>query len=179
MWRFAWHKYCAQQTYEIITPNVCTVWIVLYHLWTTKTMKRNFYFHQIKLTSNDIRCFVCKRTKKQFTRYCVLWDTSSNSNGNEEKMKMGNRELVSSLCLPPTRVSCWLSLLTLHWLIQQHPQTKDWHELHSNQVQRWIHSVAPGSRGQQQQSTNAWKRQIDKEKNRVSKRKRQHTIRSE
>lgn len=42
--------------------------------------------------------------------------------------------------LPPTWVSCWLNPLMLHWLVQQHRLTIDWHELHLDQGQCWNHS---------------------------------------
>lgn len=93
-----------------------------YHLWTSRTTQHEVY--QMKLTANDI-CSFFNAWKIQYTYTCFSAEIGKN---------------VSSLCLPPTRVSCWLNLLTLHWLIQQHPQTKGWHELRSNQVQHWIHS---------------------------------------
>lgn len=66
--------------------------------------------------------------KMQFPHF-FCWHSGSRKKRNKR-----------GFCLPPIRASCWLNLLTLHWLIQQHPQTKGWHELRSNQVQHWIHS---------------------------------------
>lgn len=55
--------------------------------------------------------------------------------------KKFSSECIICLCLPPTQVSCLLNLLTWHWLIQRHPQTISWHELHLDQVPCLGHSI--------------------------------------